>query len=250
VLAVEREVPVERERSVVDVQVLRVFTDPAGQFGNPLGVVLRAAGLTDEDRQLIATELGYSETIFFDDLDTARLRIFTPACELPFAGHPLVGAAWLVARETGRPPGVLRPALLSEPVPTFVADGAHWVRGRVADAPDWELVRLGSVAEVDSQQPPERGGKWQRTLIWAWSDEPAGIVRARVFALDYDVIEDEATGSAALKLVAQLGRPVTIRQGKGSLIAARPAGEGNAEVGGQVVHDSRRTVQLRGGHQL
>lgn len=232
---------------MVDVLVLRVFTDAAGCFGNPLGVVLEAAGLSDEDQQLIATELGYSETIFFKDLQNARLQIFTPACQLPFAGHPLVGAAWLVTRETGQVPGLLRPTMLAKPVPTFVADEAHWIRGRVADLPDWELVRLGSVAEVESQQPPERGGAWQRAMIWSWLDEPAGIVRGRVFALHFDVIEDEATGSAALKLAAQLGRPITVRQGRGSLILATPTGNGEASVGGQVVYDSRRRVLLTAG---
>jgi predicted PhzF superfamily epimerase YddE/YHI9 len=175
------------------------------------------------------------------------LQIFTPACELPFAGHPLVGAAWLVARETGGLPDVLRPARLPEPVPTFLADGAHWIRGRVADTPDWELVQLGSAAEVESALPPKRGDAWQRTQIWAWIDEPAGLVRARVFALHYDVIEDEACGSATLKLAAQLDRPIAVRHGRGSLIMARPAGHGSAEVGGRVVHDSRRRLALHSG---
>jgi len=80
-----------------DVTVLRVFTDAAGNFGNPLGIV-DAASVPASQRQAIASELGYSETIFVglpsNGSTTAHARIFTPATELPFAGHHMVGAAW------------------------------------------------------------------------------------------------------------------------------------------------------------
>src|ERR1700678_981302 len=88
-----------------DVTVLRVFTDSEGKFGNPLGVV-DASAVPPEDRQRMATELGYSETIFIDlpepGSTPAHARIFTPATELPFAGHPTVGASWWL-RERGTP---------------------------------------------------------------------------------------------------------------------------------------------------
>src|SRR5690348_8713439 len=89
----------------IDVTVLRVFTDPAGNFGNPLGVV-DAATVAPELRQQLAAQLGYSETIFIELPDsgstTAHARIFTPAAEIAFAGHPTVGAAWWL-RERGTP---------------------------------------------------------------------------------------------------------------------------------------------------
>jgi PhzF family phenazine biosynthesis protein len=70
----------------IDVAVLRVFTDAAGRFGNPLGVVDSAA-VQPGQRQSIATELGYSETVFIDlperGATTAHDHIFTPAIELP-----------------------------------------------------------------------------------------------------------------------------------------------------------------------
>ena len=77
----------------VDVAVLRVFTDADRRFGNLLGVV-DAATVPPGQRQSVATELGYSETIFIDlpqpDSTTAHAHIFTPVTELPFAGHPTV----------------------------------------------------------------------------------------------------------------------------------------------------------------
>ena len=81
------------------VQILRVFTDGT-QGGNHLGVVADTVKLDDERMQTIATELGFSETVFIDWQmgGVPHVRIFTPVSELPFAGHPLVGAAWLLLR--------------------------------------------------------------------------------------------------------------------------------------------------------
>jgi len=70
--------------------------------GNPLAVVFGAEGLSDGQLQKIAAEFGYSETTFVmppaDPASTARVRIFTPTAELPFAGHPNVGTAAVLAR--------------------------------------------------------------------------------------------------------------------------------------------------------
>ncbi len=78
---------------------LDVFADRPGA-GNPLGVVLDADGLTSATMQAIAAWTNLSETIFLlpPTVDGAdyRVRIFTPRQELPFAGHPSVGAAWAV----------------------------------------------------------------------------------------------------------------------------------------------------------
>jgi len=81
--------------------VLDVFADaPLG--GNPLAVVLDVDGLGDTDMQRIAREFNLSETVFVfpstNPVHLARLRIFTPTTEVPFAGHPTVGSAVLLAR--------------------------------------------------------------------------------------------------------------------------------------------------------
>jgi trans-2,3-dihydro-3-hydroxyanthranilate isomerase len=69
--------------------------------GNPLAVVLDADGLTGEEMQMVAREFNYSETSFVlrpkDDRHTAHVRIFTPTVEVPFAGHPNVGTAYVLA---------------------------------------------------------------------------------------------------------------------------------------------------------
>ncbi|MCE1236509.1 MAG: PhzF family phenazine biosynthesis protein [Hyphomicrobiales bacterium] len=82
--------------------VLDVFTDRAFA-GNPLAVVLDAEGLTTAEMQTIAREFNLSETVFVfpaaRPTHSAALRIFTPGRELPFAGHPTVGTAVLLAEE-------------------------------------------------------------------------------------------------------------------------------------------------------
>src|ERR1700761_6062019 len=78
-----------------------VFTDR--QFGgNPLAVITNAEGLSAERMQAIAAEFNLSETTFVlppkDPAHAAQVRIFTPGAELPFAGHPSVGTAFVLAR--------------------------------------------------------------------------------------------------------------------------------------------------------
>ena len=83
-------------------QTLDVFTETA-LAGNPLAVVLDAEGLDDARMQAIAAEFNLSETVFVFEprnaINSARVRIFTPKRELPFAGHPTVGAAALIAHQ-------------------------------------------------------------------------------------------------------------------------------------------------------
>src|SRR5918992_731313 len=95
--------------------LLRVFCGDAGEFGNPLGVFLDGAAVPHELRQAVAADLGFSETVFVDDAERGEVRIFTPMTELPFASHPLVGTAWLLARE-GSGASVLRPPAGEVPI--------------------------------------------------------------------------------------------------------------------------------------
>src|ERR1700687_821586 len=82
-------------------ETVDVFTEQ--RFGgNPLAVIPDARGLGSADMQRIAREFNYSETTFVeppaDPANTAKVRIFTPASELPFAGHPNVGTAFVLGR--------------------------------------------------------------------------------------------------------------------------------------------------------
>jgi trans-2,3-dihydro-3-hydroxyanthranilate isomerase len=87
-----------------------VFTDRAFG-GNPLAVVLDAGGLSTAQMQAIASEFNYSETTFVlpprDSPHDAQVRIFTVRSEIPFAGHPNVGTAFVLATQAAMPPARL-----------------------------------------------------------------------------------------------------------------------------------------------
>lgn len=203
--------------------VLRVFTREDGGGGNLLGVYLDGSEVPPGERQARAAELGYSETVFVDHAGRGEVRIFTPEVELPFAGHPLVGTAWLLGEiDTLRPP--------AGDVPTWAEGEDRWIRGRAEWAPEFELRQLASAEEVEAL-PLLRGN----IDAWAWIDEEAGLLRSRVFVDEAGVPEDEATGAAAVRLVTVLGRSIEIRQGEGSRLLARPGPDGTAEVGGRVL---------------
>lgn len=91
-------------RGSLSFHTLDVFTDRKFA-GNPLAVVLDADALSETEMLAIAREFNLSETVFVleprDPVNTARLRIFTPVRELPFAGHPTIGAAALIAELRG-----------------------------------------------------------------------------------------------------------------------------------------------------
>ena len=222
--------------------VLRVFCAEDGSGGNPLGVFLDGAAIEAGARQDIAHELGFAETVFLEDRASARMRIYTPTVELPLAGHPLVGTAWLL-REEGTPVASLRPpagevSVRFEGGLAFAAADPEW-------APPFELVELGTPEEIDALQGAPDGH--ELVCAWSWMADSDVTVRVRVFAAEAGVPEDEATGAAAMRLVAQVRRPIQIRQGPtaGSLIYARPLDHGRAEVGGVVVLDERRAYQHR-----
>jgi predicted PhzF superfamily epimerase YddE/YHI9 len=224
---------------VPELHVVRVFTGDDGAGGNPLGVFLAPDLPPDDAWQAVAADLGFSETVFASDPATGRLRIFTPAAELPLAGHPLVGTSWLL-HELGRGVDTLQPP--AGAVPTWRDGDWTWIRARAEWAPPFEIRQLGSAAEVDAADATDMPENAE-TELWAWADEEGGVVRARVFPRALGILEDEATGAAALRLCDTLGRAIDIRQGEGSRVLARPGPGGTVEVGGRVAAVERRAYE-------
>lgn len=220
----------------IDVTVLRVFADRDGNFGNPLGVV-DAGQVAPADRQQLATQLGYSETVFIDippaGATTARATIYTPRTEIPFAGHPSVGAAWWL-RASGTPVDTLA-------VPAGTV-GVHYegelvgVRARPEWGPELRFHEFDSVDQVLAADPGEFPDD-SAHYLWAWIDQSDGVLRSRMFVANLGVPEDEATGSAAMRITSHLCRDLSIIQGKGSMLETWWDPEGWARVAGRVVND-------------
>ncbi len=224
----------------IEVVVVRVFTGESGAGGNELGIVW-SSDATAEREQTIAAGLGFSETVFLDAVDAAgrvaELRIFTPASELPFAGHPSVGTAWWLA-ERHTPVDVLRER--AGDVEASVENDTAWVTARAEWAPVFEWLELRAPEDVEALDPLafDEGQHY----AYAWIDEAEGRLRARMFAPAMGIIEDEATGAAAVALTARLGRGLRISQGEGSELVTELLADGRVRVGGRTVYD--RTIEV------
>jgi trans-2,3-dihydro-3-hydroxyanthranilate isomerase len=217
-------------------EVVDVFTDRAFA-GNPLAVVLDADALSTAQLQSIAREFNLSETSFpmAPDKDGAdyRLRIFTPAIELPFAGHPSIGAADVMLRLGRVSAGRVVQSCGAGLLPLQVGPDAVTLTG---GAPSWGeplepdgLLAAVGLAAADLDGVPRRascgldftflpvvadalarvdadlravakyGGAG--VSVFAWD---GAVARARVFASGAGVPEDPATGSAGIALGVHL----------------------------------------------
>jgi trans-2,3-dihydro-3-hydroxyanthranilate isomerase len=218
----------------LEYEVVDVFA-PRAYAGNPLAVVFDAGDLSTEQCQALALEFHLSETSFLSEpteLDADyRVRIFTPFAELPFAGHPSVGAAHTLVRTGRLAAGTVRqecgvgvlglvvdadgatltggaPSIGQARSPEAVASAMVLSPDDVAGVPahmagcglpfTYLAVRPGAVDRV----VPDKGaldglGVGEGVSVLSWDDETS-TAYARVFAGDLHWDEDPATGSAAL----------------------------------------------------
>ncbi|HEY0849105.1 MAG TPA: PhzF family phenazine biosynthesis protein [Bradyrhizobium sp.] len=136
----------QRRYITVDVFTGRAFG------GNPLAVVLEAEGLSTEQMQAIATEFNYSETTFVlppaDKANDANVRIFTVRSELPFAGHPNVGTAFVLATQAAIAPSRLKFEEKAGLVPVQILTA----QGRVVGAEFAAPQPLKKGVAVDAQE--------------------------------------------------------------------------------------------------
>jgi len=164
---------------------LAAFTDDP-QGGNPAGVVLDAGGLSAEEMQAIANDVGYSETAF---VDGDAVRYFSPEIEVPFCGHATIATAVALARRDGPGTRVLKTAAGDVTVRTRQEDGGTIaatltsVAPHVRDAPGVgrALAALRWAAEdLDDALPPRVAYAGARHLILA------AATRERLADLSYD----------------------------------------------------------------
>ncbi|MBW0115683.1 PhzF family phenazine biosynthesis protein [Pseudonocardia abyssalis] len=254
--------------------VVDVFTDRA-YAGNPLAVVHGAHGLTAGQMQAIAGEFNLSETAFpLPPTGGAdyRLRIFTPGRELPFAGHPSVGAAWVLARDGLISTGEVVQECGAGLLPVRVDDHGAQVTGgasEVGPSLDGDALAAAvglAAADVDAAVPAGVAGAGvpyayvvvrpdavaravpDPTAVRALTDGLVGLVvvsfdagasaaHMRMFAPDVGVTEDPATGSAAVALAVFLvDRGVLAADGQSGFTVAQGAEIGRPSTLGVLVH--------------
>ena len=216
-----------------------VFTDTP-LAGNQLAVFTDGRDLTSEEMQALAREMNLSETVFVlppeDDADV-RIRIFTPAVELPFAGHPTLGSAFVlggplqkivIRLQTGA--GVVPVELrregarivfgwMEQPVPVWehfdAAEEVLAAVGAFGSLLPVEVYSLGPTHAFFELASPEEVAALRPDFAALARATSAGVSffardrtrwKTRVFAPGLGVAEDPATGSAAGPLVVHLAR--------------------------------------------
>jgi trans-2,3-dihydro-3-hydroxyanthranilate isomerase len=240
---------------VLTYELCDVFTDRP-LAGNALAVFTDASGLDDAMMQALARETNLSESTFVlpataTEAD-ARIRIFTPTMELPFAGHPTLGSAFVLAASTGRDlirletgKGVIPVRLtregerlvfgwMAQPLPRIApyaaaselfaalgVEGSSLPVDLYDNGPHLVFVELGSAAEVGALRPDmARLAALGRTAFSVFARN-GGRWKTRVFAPGEGIPEDPATGGAAGPHALHLARyghirfgdPVVIEQG-------------------------------------
>lgn len=181
------------------------------------GSALRTAA----ERQALAAGLGYDQTVFVDDPERGEVDPYAARGPQPFAGHALVGTAWLLDLDV----------LVTAAGEVFTRNDGEfaWVTVRAQWARSRTLRQYDSPAEVDALPVPPRGE--QPVYAWAWEDQASGRVRARAFGAG---VEAEASGGPAVLLAHGLDRALNISQGQGSQILTAPGRDGEIELGGRV----------------
>lgn len=232
--------------------IVDVFTDRPFA-GNPLAVVHRAGTLTARQMQALAAEFGFSETAFTlpptSSRATYRLRIFTPTRELPFAGHPSIGAAWTLGSADMIRIGDVVQECGAGLLPLQVdRDGACLVGGTPVVGPDRDGAQLAgtvglTVDDLDPALPPgvasagvpfaflavtpeavpravpDPGAVVRATaeltgLVVVAVDREKGTAHLRMFGPQVGVTEDPATGSAAVALGVHLAARGALPEGR------------------------------------
>jgi len=233
--------------------VADVFTSNALE-GNQLAVFTDARGLSASRMQALAKEMNFAESVFVLPAEAggdARIRIFTPANELPFAGHPVLGTAFVLGRSVAKSTIGLETGAGLIPV-ELERDGSRIVFGRMRQPiPHWEPYKrevelLAALGVTRSGLPVEayRNGPVHVFVELGSEDEVARLRpdlpalasheigancfagagrrwKTRMFAPAHGVAEDAASGSAAGPLALHLarhgrigfGEQIEIRQG-------------------------------------
>jgi predicted PhzF superfamily epimerase YddE/YHI9 len=209
------------------------FVNAEGADGNPALVVVEPTGstATKESRQDLATRLGIPAIVFVRDVARGMVSIHgSYGQEIQFGGHPLL-ATVEVLHQLGSDVKELTPA--AGPVGCRRdPDGTVWLTAPAAWSKPWRHYEMDSPTAIDALTELPAGEDF--TQVWAWMDQAAGRIRARLWAPRIGKGEDEACGSASMLLTLKLGRRLEVVHGQhGSIILTNPVDDGEVELGGR-----------------
>lgn len=203
-----------------EMKVLNVFANENGEFGNPVGIIVDTENKIDnKNRHQMAINSGFSEIVFINNLETKDVSIFSPTRQIPFAGHALVGTSYFFNNVLNLPTTEI--VSMGKITKSWQENNLSFVEADLSILPNWNFKEYKTPEEIE-QITIQEASILEHCLVWSWIDKEKGIIRARTFASDWDIPEDEANGSGAMKLASILNRNLIIHHGKGSVIHSTP----------------------------
>jgi predicted PhzF superfamily epimerase YddE/YHI9 len=214
-------------------KTFQVFVDDNGNYGNPVGCVIdEKYEISDVERQNIAKQSGFSEIVFINDIKDCDVSIYTPLRQIRFAGHALVGAAKYLSDLNNT--NINQITSQNNIINVRSDKKLIFVQGSIDILPDWNYEEMVSPEDITNLSL-DNTNKKHHCMVWAWVDKEIGIIRARTFASDWGILEDEANGSGAMRLSNQLKHDIKIIHGKGSIIYSKYIENNIGEVGGNIM---------------
>jgi predicted PhzF superfamily epimerase YddE/YHI9 len=225
---------------MITVEILHVFTDENGKYGNLVPIIIDEDGkISLEERIAFTKKNGYDETLFINNLDRREVSIYNSQQEVSFAGPPLVGAAWFLRKKLGKFFNTIY-CQSKEIILTYSSD-MIWIQTGIENIPRWNFKLFGTPTDIVNLSQKEVENT-KHTMMWSWIYEQKGVVRARTFAKDWGIAEAEANGSGSILLSSILLRDLVVIHGKGSELFTKYIDNEHVQLGGRVVKDS--TVEI------
>lgn len=212
--------------------IINVFVNEEGNYGNPVGIIVdEEKKISPEERLKLTKESNFSELVFINDIKGYNISIFCPTGEIAFAGQAMIGAAYFLDKQNNTETKSI--SSMGKEFEISHRENMIWVKAPINSLPKWNLIEIQSREAVEKLNV-DNLKNYQHSYVWAWSDKLNNLVRARTFASDWLIPEDEANGSGSMLLAHTLKTHLKILHGKGSVIYANHINEEETEVGGNI----------------
>jgi PhzF family phenazine biosynthesis protein len=152
-----------RRTDKVEVHILRAFVNTEGQFGNPTGIILDVEqNLTSHDRQRIATELHFTDTVFINKLETVDVSFYNPQQETKFAGDAIISTSYLLKHLLDKNNCAIHCKVGQ--VSTWAEGELTWIEASVTGTPGWIHKQLESPSAVNVITE-EEAAQFEHTMV-------------------------------------------------------------------------------------
>lgn len=214
------------------ISIFKVFTNEKGLYGNKVAIIPdEKSKINTTERRRLCRKLKLSEAVFINNLKNNNISIFSPTGEIPFAGHAVLGTAFYLDEIKKAETKIIN--CLGNKIVIYHNNSLIWAKADFKILPHWIFRKCKSKFKVEKIRLTQTK-TYKHCFVWAWEDYQKKIIRARTFAPDWLIPEDEANGSGSLVLASKLKRNIKIIHGKGSVIFANYLNNKAGKIGGRV----------------